>query len=238
VDGENYTAGYRLYYLPGIWIFQNYLFSCYSHDFLPAYEMDSRDDISEKKTRGSPCTTGKIIIMTHTDHVALIKNGIDRRGGVWADLGSGEGAFTLALREIGGEDIEIYSIDKYAPSLEVQREKFDAQFPESNIHYLHRDFTEDLPLPQLDGILMANALHFLKSQEKFVRNLRRYLKPQGKLILVEYNFSEGNPWVPYPLPFEKFVILAESTGLSGPELLHTVPSRFMNEIYSAAARNS
>ena len=38
--------------------------------------------------------------MDHNDHVLLLAKGIPTQGGVWADLGSGAGAFTLALADV------------------------------------------------------------------------------------------------------------------------------------------
>ncbi len=49
--------------------------------------------------------------MTHDDHVALLRGGIPGPGGVWADLGAGSGAFTLALAEQLGPSAEIYAVD-------------------------------------------------------------------------------------------------------------------------------
>ncbi len=46
--------------------------------------------------------------MNHRDHINLIRNGIAGQGNVWAELGSGDGAFTLALAELlgpGGRDL-------------------------------------------------------------------------------------------------------------------------------------
>ena len=40
--------------------------------------------------------------MTHEDHVSLLRGGVPGPGGVWADLGSGAGAFTLALADLIG----------------------------------------------------------------------------------------------------------------------------------------
>jgi len=40
--------------------------------------------------------------MKHTEHVNLLRRGIPAPGGVWADFGSGTGAFTLALAELTG----------------------------------------------------------------------------------------------------------------------------------------
>ncbi len=52
--------------------------------------------------------------MIHEDHVNLLRKGILEPGGVWADLGSGAGAFTLALADLIGSTGEIYSVDKDA----------------------------------------------------------------------------------------------------------------------------
>ena len=48
--------------------------------------------------------------MDHRDHLGLVRNGVSP--GDWADLGSGEGAFTLALAELLASAGRIYSIDK------------------------------------------------------------------------------------------------------------------------------
>ena len=50
--------------------------------------------------------------MNHNDHVNLLRKGIPEKGGLWADLGSGTGAFTLALADLIGSTGHIYSIDK------------------------------------------------------------------------------------------------------------------------------
>ena len=39
--------------------------------------------------------------MEHPDHVALLRPGVPP-GGAWADIGAGEGAFTLALADLLG----------------------------------------------------------------------------------------------------------------------------------------
>ena len=44
--------------------------------------------------------------MDHSDHVNLLRNGV-LPGGVWADLGAGSGAFTLALAELAGPETTI-----------------------------------------------------------------------------------------------------------------------------------
>jgi ubiquinone/menaquinone biosynthesis C-methylase UbiE len=174
--------------------------------------------------------------MDHTDHVELLKAANLSPAGTWADFGAGSGAFTLALRELVGPHVNIYAVDKDRRGLRdlemAHREKFTTS---QNIHTVQADFTGALSLPPLDGIVMANSLHFFKDKEKVLRHVRSFLKLNGALLLVEYDVDSGNPWVPYPLSFETYGALAPRAGFSEPKLLATVPSRFLKGFYSALA---
>ena len=108
-----------------------------------------------------------------------------------------------------------------------------ARFPATTVHYLAADFTRPLDLPQLDGVVMANALHFQRDKDATLRLVRGYLRPGGRLLLVEYNADRGNPWVPYPLSYRTWEALAGRSGFTGTRLLATRPSRFLGEIYAA-----
>lgn len=174
--------------------------------------------------------------MDHQDHLNLIRDGIATPGGLWADLGSGWGAFTLALADLTGPTAEIYSIDKDRNALNKQERNFRSKFPDRpsiRTHYLVADFTNPLMLPPLDGVLMANALHFQRNKEQVLQLIYSYLKPGSRLILVEYNLSHGNPWVPYPIPYRTWQDLASRVGFVGSHLLATRPSSSFGEIYSA-----
>lgn len=173
--------------------------------------------------------------MTHEDHVRLLRKAVNRPHTIWADIGSGEGAFTLALADLLGTDDRIYSVDKNEHALHVQEEKMNAAFPHIECTYIHRNFQDKLYLPQLDGIIMANSLHFVENKVEVLTHLLRYLKQNGKFVLIEYNVDQGNTWVPYPISLRSFTPLARVVGLSQPELIGSAPSEFLREIYSALA---
>jgi ubiquinone/menaquinone biosynthesis C-methylase UbiE len=174
--------------------------------------------------------------MNHSDHVNLLRPANLSHGGIWADFGAGSGAFTLALRELVGPHAEIYAVDKdrrgFNELEKAHREEFGTS---QNVHPVHADFTGPLSLPPLDGIVMANSLHYFKDKEKVLRHVRSFLKMNGILLLIEYNVDSGNYWVPYPLSFEIYRDLAQRAGFSEPLLLGTAPSRFLKEFYSAVA---
>jgi ubiquinone/menaquinone biosynthesis C-methylase UbiE len=171
--------------------------------------------------------------MDHSDHLALLRDGVPGPGGVWADLGSGTGAFTLALADLIGPEGEIYSLDRDQSALRAQKRAMRARFPAVPVHYYVADFTRRLELPALDGVVMANSLHFQRAKDPVLRLVCSYLQPGGRLILVEYGTDRGNLWVPYPLSYPTWEALARRSGFTDTRLLATRPSRFLGQIYSA-----
>lgn len=182
--------------------------------------------------------------MNHHDHTNLLRPANLSQGGIYADFGAGEGAFTLALRELTGPDAVIYAVDRDGAALRRLKKDYIARFGSTdNLILLPNDFSHPLDastgsaqrLPPLDGIVMANSLHYFRDKEMILRHVHGFLKPGGVLLLVEYNVDEGNLWVPYPLSFETFRTLAPLAGFGEPCLLGKAPSSFLNEFYSAAA---
>lgn len=174
--------------------------------------------------------------MIHPDHVALLRAGVPKRGGRWADFGSGTGAFTLALADLLGPAGEIISIDRDASALRQQEASLRARFPDVSVEYRIADFTRPLDLAPLDGVVMANSLHFHRDKLPILQRIRGYLRPGGRLILVEYDTDQGNPWVPFPLSYQSWEVLARQAECAEAPLLATHPSRFLSGIYSALSR--
>ena len=173
--------------------------------------------------------------MDHEDHVALIRDGV--APGVWADLGSGGGAFTLALAGLLGPGGRIVSIDRDGSALRRQREAMAARFPDAAVDYRQADFTRALELPAMDGIVMANSLHFVRRKEPMLAAVRGWLRPGGRLVLVEYDADRGNPWVPHPLSYQTWERVAAANGFVETRLVARRPSRYLGAIYSALSLN-
>jgi hypothetical protein len=85
------------------------------------------------------------------------------------------------------------------------------------------DFTKPIAkLPELDGLLVANALHFVRNQSAVIAQLASYLKNGGSFVVVEYAVKLPRGFIPNPLPYEKFERLATETGLVN---IHQIGSR-------------
>lgn len=174
--------------------------------------------------------------MDHHDHVNLLRPADLSPDASFADLGAGSGAFTLALRELLGPSANIYAVDRDRGRLAELGRAYRARFGDTgNLHIIVADFSRAIDLPTLDGVLMANSLHFFRNKEKVLQHVSSFLKSNGILLLVEYNVDRGNPWVPHPLSFETFRELASRAGFSEPRLLAKHSSSFLHEFYSALA---
>jgi SAM-dependent methyltransferase len=174
--------------------------------------------------------------LDHEDHVALISDGV--APGVWADLGSGGGAFTLALADLLGPGARIVSVDRDAGALRQQRQRMAGRFPAADVEYRRADFTRPLDLEAMDGIVMANSLHFVRRREPVLAAVRGWLRPGGRLVLVEYDADRGNPWVPHPLSYRTWERVAAENGFVETRLLARRPSRYLGAIYSALSLSS
>lgn len=111
----------------------------------------------------------------------------------WADLGSGAGLFAQALSTLLAPASKVYAIDQAKQTIRSVRD-------DVAIEFLQADFTKtNIKLPLLDGIVMANSLHYVRNKSGLIQNLQQYLQPHAGFIIVEYDLQKANRWVPYPI---------------------------------------
>ena len=170
--------------------------------------------------------------VTLHEAIELIQKGVNHPIGTWADIGAGTGMFTLALMEILTEG-KIIALDKSPHAL------YKIKAPTHvGLEIIDADFDRPLDLPELDGFVMANALHYAKDHTFALQNVLASLKPGGNFILIEYDTEIPNePWVPNPISFRKFSALCKALDLNVPELIGTHSSIYSDgNIYSALLR--
>jgi ubiquinone/menaquinone biosynthesis C-methylase UbiE len=180
--------------------------------------------------------------MTEAELEALIRPGVRSStalGNVaqtWADFGAGWGNFTLALRRLLGREARLHAVDRDADGLRTIQQRHAQQYADSPLHLWTRDFTQPFDLPPLDGLLIANALHFVPSyqQPAVLSRLAGYLKSEGRMIVIEYEMRLPRPWIPYPIMgdillatlkqagFNRSTIIATRKSPSGGENMYSV----------------
>jgi ubiquinone/menaquinone biosynthesis C-methylase UbiE len=173
----------------------------------------------------------------HADHVGLIRAAVEPSG-TWADVGAGEGAFTLALADLLGPGGRIVAIDRDARALRSNESVVRSGFPAVDYTAVTADLTGPLDLPELDGLVAANSLHYVPRdrQVAVIAKLARHLRPGGRFVVVEYDSDRRNTWVPHPFSATSWERLAVAAGLTDTRRIGRVPSRFLGAISAAESR--
>lgn len=166
---------------------------------------------------------------------SLIRGAVAPGAATWADLGAGSGIFTLALASLLGPEGRVIAVDRDAAALATLEETVKRSAPAAEVLTLTGDFREPLELPRLDGILLANALHFVPANEQAaqLRSLVRHLRRDGRLVIVDYEGRRPNAWVPYPVSIRRLGEVLKESGLPPAAVLGQRPSMYGGRIYAA-----
>jgi trans-aconitate methyltransferase len=167
--------------------------------------------------------------MTVDDAADLIRcPAVDGVMATWCELGAGTGTFTRALATLLAPGSRILAVDRDATALAALPSRHRGVSIEAETG----DFTADLTLPVVDGVLMANALHFVRDQAAFLARLRDV---SAQVIVVEYAGRRPNPWVPYPVDLAQFGDQARQAGFPVVTQIAARPSAFGGRLYAALA---
>jgi SAM-dependent methyltransferase len=169
----------------------------------------------------------------------LIAPGVSGR--VWADLGAGRGTFTIALATMLGPSGRVYAVERDASAIDAlerlaRRRGHDEC---ALIEVVRGDFaTTRLELEDLDGVLMANSLHYVSDDEQapLLARLVDGLRKHGALLVVEYDNRARSRWVPFPIAFNRLASVARDARLAAPELIGRRESTFGGTMYAALIR--
>jgi SAM-dependent methyltransferase len=135
----------------------------------------------------------------------------------WAELGAGTGTFTRALATLLGPRGHVYAVDRdrtaVAALARLARE--DGMGARAAVTPVPGDLTDAdllrvLGNRPLDGVVLANALHFVAAEQQpaVLARLAGWLRPGGRIVLVEYEERGPSRWVPAPVPFARLARIA------------------------------
>jgi SAM-dependent methyltransferase len=171
----------------------------------------------------------------------LIAAAVPAGPATWADFGAGDGTFTLALAERLGAGGRVVAVDRDPGALAALVRSTPRRGAE--VATLLADLEDALELPgvaigELDGLLVANALHFLREPATSLARLSRWLRPGGLAVVIEYDRRAPSRWVPHPINASELPALFAAAHLSEPRIAARVDSMYAGEIYVSVGERS
>ena len=111
-----------------------------------------------------------------------------------ADVGAGTGYMSLKLAKRVGANGKVFAEDVQPDMLAKVRENA-AKANLKNIQAVQGTFTDPkLPRGQMDLVLLVDVYHEFSEPQKMLRGIRESLKPDGRLVLLEYR--KEDPKIP------------------------------------------
>lgn len=152
-----------------------------------------------------------------------------RKGMAVADIGAGTGYFSTRLARRVGPAGKVFANDVQPEMLDRLRER-GAKLKLTNIEtVLGSEADPKLPANTMDIILMVDVYHELSQPQRMLRALRSALKPDGRLVLLEYRKEDPtipiNPCHKMSIPEVRTEIEAE--GFKMDKVLDTLPRQHL-----------
>lgn len=111
-----------------------------------------------------------------------------------ADVGAGSGYYTVLLARRVGPTGRVFASDLQAEMLSLLRARMKRERLD-NVDLVQASETDPgLPRGGLDLVLMVDVYHELSRPQEVLRAIRASLKPDGRLVLIE--FRKESAWVP------------------------------------------
>ncbi len=109
-----------------------------------------------------------------------------------ADIGAGGGYFSLRFADAVGSMGHVYAVDTNQEFLKYIR-KLAGEKGLSNLATIlvTKDNPLSLPEESVDLVFIRNVSHNLSNRTKYFRELRKVLKPKGKVAIIEYRRDGG-----------------------------------------------
>jgi len=153
-----------------------------------------------------------------------------QEGQVVADIGAGSGYFTLRLARGVGEKGTVFAVDVDDGMLTYLRQRL-AKEKLKNVQVLHVPAHDPLLIDgSLDVAFVCDVYHHLEDREIYLRKLRKALKSDGRLVIVDFYKKEGMPvGPPMPMRLSEDTVTKElqDAGLKVTEKLTFLPYQYI-----------
>jgi ubiquinone/menaquinone biosynthesis C-methylase UbiE len=112
-------------------------------------------------------------------------------GQIVADIGAGTGIFSFAFVPSVKPGGKVYAVDVEQGLLDHIEEKATEQGMSNFVRVVHGEFT-DPGLPEnVDLAFINDVLHHIENRPEYLKNLAAYLKPGGRIAVIDFRTNMG-----------------------------------------------
>lgn len=123
-----------------------------------------------------------------------------RDGDVVADIGCGNGFYSLQVAERIGPHGVVFAVDVQQGMLD-QLAARQSEAGIGNIYPILGEFEDpNLPSGKADWILLVDAYHEFSNPEAMLARMKDALAPGGRVALLEYRAEQDPATIPFPIP--------------------------------------
>src|ERR1035438_589804 len=119
------------------------------------------------------------------------------KGSAVADIGAGVGYFTWRLADVVGPTGRVYANDIQPEMIRMLKKNIEARSLTNVEPVLGKIDDPKLPKGAIDLALLVDVYHEFSEPQKMLDRIRESLKPDGRLVLLEYR--KEDPKVPIKL---------------------------------------
>jgi len=106
------------------------------------------------------------------------------------DMGCGNGFYSLQMAQLTGKNGYVVGVDVQPEMLGYLRERMEGQGVDNVIPILGSFHDPRLPPNMIDLILLVDVYHEFSHPEQMLAAMRRSLKPDGLIVMVEYRAED------------------------------------------------
>ena len=150
--------------------------------------------------------------------VTLRKIGL-KDGDVFCDIGAGPGVFTIPAAKV--TSARVYAIDVLDEMLGIIAQKCSEQGIDNVTRILAKGYSYPIADGECDIVFMSTVLHEVDDTDALLKEIRRILAPQGKLVIIELHKRETpiGPPVGHRISEEKLQQIVEGYSFAQDSLI-------------------
>lgn len=119
------------------------------------------------------------------------------QGQTVADIGAGSGYMTVRMATRVGASGRVYGVDIQPQMIDLLRQRLSREHITNVVPVLSSTDDPKLPAASIDLMLLVDVYHEFSEPQKMLRGMRAALKPNGRLVLLEYR--KEDPTIPIRL---------------------------------------